>query len=99
MKGLVGELLALAIDPAVSPRMAVRRTRKIVFESPTPGKPSTWARDLMMLDFLKQQLRSNVKRIAAYKLTAERYGCSERSVRDIWKAHEEKWQSAVKEAD
>jgi hypothetical protein len=111
MSGFVGELLALAIDPNAQPKMATtRRTRNVVFESATPGKPSTWARDLMMVDFLKKALREpvtdhtgaehNLKLTAAYKLAADDFGCSERTVRDVWKAYWDGLQSpAVKKTD
>ena len=42
----------------------------------------------MMVDYLKKQLRNNVKTSAAYQLTAEKYGCSVRTVRDVWEAYQ-----------
>jgi hypothetical protein len=62
MKGLVGELLALAIDPytaSASPTM--KPTRRVRFDSPARGKPSTWARDLAIVYFIKRRLHKKRK--------------------------------------
>jgi hypothetical protein len=59
MKGLVGECLALAIDPytaSASPTM--KPTRRVRFESPARGKSSTWARDLAIVHFIRKRLAS-----------------------------------------
>jgi hypothetical protein len=89
MRSLVGDFLAMAVDPRAVPLTPTRRrTRHIVFESPTPGKASTWARDAMMIDYLRRLLRNGVKDTAAYQLTAEKYGCSVRTVRDVWGAYQ-----------
>jgi hypothetical protein len=92
MPGFVGELLALAIDPSLAPRTpTTRRTRHLVFEKPTQGgKDSVWARDLLIIEHLKRLLRGKVKKTAAYKLASEHFGCSERSIRDVWDAHQQR---------
>jgi hypothetical protein len=90
MRGFVGELLALAIDPALVPQTpTTRRTKHVVFRNPARGgKASVWARDLLIIEHLKRLLRDEDKKTAAYKLTAEHFGCSERSIRDVWDAHQ-----------
>jgi hypothetical protein len=90
MRGFVGELLALAIDSDLAPRTpTTRRTKHAVFKNPARGgKASVWARDLLIIEHLKRLLRDEGKKTAAYKLTAEHFGCSERSIRDVWDAHQ-----------
>jgi hypothetical protein len=57
-------LLALAIDPhlPLEPWMRMRPTLKVKFQKPQRGgKPSTWARDWAIIDFIKMQLFENRK--------------------------------------
>ncbi len=90
MRGFSGELLALAIDPRTPSKIpGMRPTRKIKFESPTRGNSAKWGRDLMVVDFIKAQLResrSPPKFEAAIVAAMEHYQISRRQVRDIWKS-------------
>src|SRR5437660_619071 len=56
--GFAKELLALAIDPRTpSTHLGMKPTRTVQFVSPARGKGSTWARDLLVIDFIRAQLR------------------------------------------
>src|ERR1700722_11857397 len=55
MPGIVGDLLALAIDPrTASPIPGRRPTRFVRFESPSRGKSSTWARDQAVFHLIQR---------------------------------------------
>jgi hypothetical protein len=64
--GFVGELLALAVIPARLPEFQSCGPRaKSVLKSPTRGKPSTWARNVLVVHFIRAELRKNPKEEAA----------------------------------
>lgn len=91
MRGFVGELLALAIDPRMPSRIpGMKPTRRIRFESPSRGKPSTWARDLLVVDLIRRtRFNSDSGKLEAAITTAvERFGISRSAVQAIWARHE-----------
>jgi hypothetical protein len=91
MPGFSGELLALAIDPYTPSRFSgMKPTRRIRFESPARGKPSTWVRDRMVIGFVRQQLASAPKLEAAINAVSARFKISRRTVQDIWKTYKQR---------
>jgi hypothetical protein len=84
--GLAKELLALAIDPwTESTWPGMRPTRKIKFTSATPGPPSTWARDLLVVHFIREQLRNNVgPQDAALKAAETQFKLGKSQIYAIW---------------
>ena len=50
--GFVRELLALAIDPTTPSYLGIEPTVIADFKSPARGRPSTWVRDLAIIDFV-----------------------------------------------
>jgi hypothetical protein len=58
--GFAKEFLALAIDPwTASTWPGMRSTVKVRFVSPAPGPRSTWARDMLIVHFIRDQLRKH----------------------------------------
>jgi hypothetical protein len=61
IRGFPQELLALAIDPDTpSSWPGMRPTRKVKFENVGRGPPSTWARDLMIVEFISARRRDHM---------------------------------------
>jgi hypothetical protein len=88
---LTRELLALAIDPRTPSAMpGMQPTRKIKFESPARGKPSTWARDLAIVYFIKNELyehrddKSWKSDEPAINAASDHYGLERSRTREIW---------------
>jgi len=78
------ELLALAIDPSTpSPMPNMRPTRKIKFENPTRGNPSTWARDLAIIYFINRRRRTKSIEQAIGE-AADHYGLERSRTWEIW---------------
>jgi hypothetical protein len=91
MPGFSGELLALAIDtrtPSTWPGM--KAARRIKFESSTRGKPSTFMRNTLVVDFIrKQRFNSNDGKLEPCLAAAEKHFNLKRArVHEIWHAHE-----------
>ena len=96
IKGFVGELLALAIDPRTpspwntpaGPMM--KPTRRIRFESPGRGKSSTLMRDKRIVDFIRKQRRNSAdgKLEPCLKAAEEHFKLRRSRVHAIWNAHE-----------
>ena len=90
MAGFAGELLALAIDPYTpSKSPGMKPTRHIRFESPARGRPSTWARDLLVVGHIRRELfRSTTgKEDAALKSAEDEFGLTPAAAKKIWRAH------------
>jgi hypothetical protein len=100
IKGLSGELLAMAIDPRTpspwndppaSPGY-MKPTRRIRFESPTRGNGSTLMRDKRVVDFIRRlrfnETMPNVP-IDSYVAAAQKkFGLGRSRVHEIWKEYE-----------
>lgn len=86
LSGRAKELLALAIDPwTESTWPGMRPTRKVKFASATPGPPSTWARDLLVVHFIREQLRDNGgPEDAALKSAETKFGLGKSQTHAIW---------------
>jgi hypothetical protein len=84
--GFAKELLALAIDPWTKTTWpGMRPTRKIKFTNATPGPPSTWARDLLIVHFIRQQLRDNGgKDDAALKAAETKFKLGKSQTHAVW---------------
>jgi hypothetical protein len=84
--GFAKELLALAIDPwTESAWRGMRPLRKIKFTSVTPGPPSTWARDLLVVHFIREQLQNNFgPQDAALKAAETRFDLGRSQTYAIW---------------
>jgi hypothetical protein len=86
MRGFTGELLALAIDPRTpSEYPGMKPTRRVRFESPARGKGSTWARDLLVVHFIRAELRKSPKEHAAIAAASAHFQIGESRVHAIWK--------------
>ena len=93
--GFVKELLALAIDPwTESTHPGMRPLRKVEFKSATPGPAPTWARDLLIIDFMRRFRRetpagksSNLE--AAIKAAEDHFGISRSQAHAIWQRREQ----------
>jgi hypothetical protein len=88
MRGFVGELLALAIDPDTPTKSAtLRPCRRIRFESPARGKPVTWARDLLIVGTIKELLceRGNIE--ATLYEVENKYGLQRSQIYAIWRKY------------
>jgi hypothetical protein len=95
MRGFVGELLALAIDPRTpSATPGMWPTRRIRFESPARGRASTWARDLLIVHFIREELRKSPtgKEEAALAAASAHFGIRRSRAHAIWKT----WKRLVK---
>jgi hypothetical protein len=89
LAGFAKELLALAIDPATpSTHLGMKPTRTVQFISPSRGKASTWAHDLLVADFIKRKLHECPKKEAALAAAADRFNIKRSRLQQIWKAHE-----------
>jgi hypothetical protein len=63
----------------------MRPTRKIRFTSATPGPPSSWARDLLIVHFIRQQLHDNGgKDDAALKAAETKFRLGKSQTHAIW---------------
>jgi hypothetical protein len=84
--GFAKELLALAIDPWTETTWpGMRPTRKIKFTSATPGPPATWARDLLIVHFIREQLRDNGgPEDAALKAAETKFRLGKSQTHAIW---------------
>jgi hypothetical protein len=84
--GFAKELLALAIDPWTKSQWpGMRPTRKIKFTSATPGPPSTWARDLIVVHFIREQLRDRGgPEDAALKAAETKFALGKSQTHAIW---------------
>jgi len=92
MRGLAGELLALAIDPYTPSKIpGMKPTRRIRFESPARGKSSTWARDLSVVGFIRTQRAhwtdGKFKQDAVVQAAMSKFGLSRATVQAIWRRH------------
>lgn len=90
--GLSRELLALAIDPSTASTFpGMRPTRRVRFESPARGKGSTWARDLVVVDYIRRSLRAagGGKEDAAIAAAEKHFGIKRSRAHAIWKAHKD----------
>jgi hypothetical protein len=90
MSGFSGELLALAIDPRTKSKMvSMKPTRHIRFQSPAQGRPSTWARDLLVIGHIRRELfhSRTGKEDAALKSAEDHFGLSPAAVKKIWRRH------------
>jgi hypothetical protein len=90
MGGFSGELLALAIDPITPSKWpGTKPTRHVRFESPARGKPSAWARDLLVVGHIRRELfRSTTgKEDAALKSAEDAFGLTPAATAKIWRAH------------
>jgi hypothetical protein len=82
------ELLAMAIDPETKSRfIGMAPTRRIKFESVRRGQKSTWRRDLLIMDRIRQELGQTNKLEAAYNAVMCEYGISRATAQAIWKRH------------
>ena len=71
----IGEFLALAIDPDTPSRIpGVKPPRRIRFQSPARGLPSTAMRDLWIAALIRNLTIRGVKKEAALKSAEEAYG-------------------------
>jgi hypothetical protein len=89
--GFPGELLALALDPHTASRIpGMKATRRVRFESPARGKPSTWARDLLVIDCIRTELfRSKTGKLeAAIKAAMDHFTISRATAQSIWRRYE-----------
>jgi hypothetical protein len=92
--GFVKELLALAVDPwAESAHPGMKPLRKIEFKSATPGPPSTWARDLLVVDAIRRFRRRTPADQpfildAALAEVEKRFGISRSQAHAIWQTHQ-----------
>lgn len=90
MPGLVGELLALAVDRTTSSSIhGMKPTRRVSFEGAAPGKTSTWQRDLLILDFIRRECqKSGGKLTKAINADAHaRFGVTRGNLQQIWKRY------------
>ena len=88
MRGFVGELLALAIDPDTPTKSAtLRPCRRIRFESPARGNPVKWARDLLIVGAIKKELHESGKLDAALHTVGKKFGLKRSQVHAIWREH------------
>jgi hypothetical protein len=89
--GFSGELLALALDPHTASKIpGMKATRRVRFESPARGKPSTWARDLLVVNCIRTELfwSKTGKLEAAIKAAMDRFTISRATAQSIWKRYE-----------
>jgi hypothetical protein len=91
MRGFVGELLALSIDPRTPSAIpGMTPTRRTQFE--TPGRPSQWARDLMIVDFIRRErfhfTGRRWKQEAAVQGAADKFNVSRSAVQAAWTRYE-----------
>jgi hypothetical protein len=85
--GFAKELLALALDPHTpSEHPGMHPIRTIQFLSPARGKRATWVRDLLVIDFIRSELRKNKnpKREAAFKAAEARFNIKRSRLQRIW---------------
>jgi hypothetical protein len=93
--GFVKEFLALAIDPwTESTHLGMRPLRKVEFKSATPGPAPTWARDLLIIDFMRRFRRETpagkpLNLEAAIKAAEDHFGISRSQAHAIWQRHEQ----------
>jgi hypothetical protein len=88
--GFSGELLALAIDPITPSKWpGAKPTRHVRFESPARGKPSAWARDLLVVGHIRRELFRSAtgKEDAALKSAEDTFGLTQAATAKIWRAH------------
>ena len=95
--GIVGDLLALAIDPRTPSRVPGKRpTRYVRFESPHRGRPSTWARDQAVLYFIQKYAygyRGEFKTEALLQeITSQFPGIGRSRAHQLWKQYEAQMQ-------
>jgi hypothetical protein len=91
--GFARELLALAIDPWTKTAWeGMRPTLKITFASATPGPRATWARDLLIVYFIREQLRDKGgPEDAALKAAETKFRLGKSQTHAIWK----RWKISV----
>jgi hypothetical protein len=83
--GITKELLALAIDPwSGSTWPGMRPVRKIRFNSATTGPPSTWARDLVVVDFIRKHLREGFPEDAALHAAEMKFDLGKSQTHSVW---------------
>jgi hypothetical protein len=85
--GFAKEFLALAIDPwTESTWPGMRPMLKITFARATSGPKPTWARDLLIVHFIREQLRDKGgKEDAALKAAETKFGLGKSQTHAIWK--------------
>ena len=89
MGGFSGELLALALDPYTpSKTPGMKPTRQIQFESPSRGQPSTWARDLLVVNLIRTELFHSNKLEAAIQAAMQRFEIKRATAQAIWSRYE-----------
>lgn len=97
--GFIRELLALAIDPATPSYLGIEPTVIAEFKSPARGRPSTWARDLAIVDFvIKQRFRwtgSRYKQESAIKAAMEEFNLKRGTVIRALRSYEERQQKTA----
>lgn len=94
--GIASELLALAIDPDTPSKVPdMRPILEIEFKSKARRNKSTWARDKLVVHFIKQWLWTNagtdrLPKEEAAKYAAEQYfGLGRSQVSEIWQRYKE----------
>jgi hypothetical protein len=89
MSGFSGELLALAIDPLTPSSIpGMKPTRRVRFESPARGKSSTWARDSLVVDFIRRRRFDGWKQEAAIAAAMKQFGMKRSAVQAAWAQHQ-----------
>lgn len=86
--GFSGELLALAIDPLTPSKIpGMKPARRVVFTSPARGRSSTWARDMFVIEHIRQlttMFKTEGKEDAALKSAENHFGLSYATVKSVW---------------
>jgi hypothetical protein len=86
--GFSGELLALAIDPLTPSKIpGMKPARRVAFTSPARGRSSTWARDMFVIDHIRQRttmFNTEDKEDAALKSAENRFDLTHATVKSIW---------------
>jgi hypothetical protein len=91
LSGLAREILALAIDPETPSERGIPAVWKIEFTSPARGGKSTWARDRLIVAFIRQWLRENPDESeeAAVGAAEDAFGLGRSRIAEIWQRYKE----------
>jgi hypothetical protein len=97
MKGMTGELLALAIDPDTPSTWATMKpAAKIRFEKPGRGHRSTVLIEGRIVHFMREQMKADpAPKLDMYVKAAEtKFGLSRSRIHEIWRAYQKKLDDA-----
>jgi hypothetical protein len=97
--GIARELLALAIDPETPSAIPdMRPLHKIEFKNPARRNKPTWARDRLVVQFIKEWLAGDLvrKEDSARHAAVQHFGLGRSRVAEIWHEYKDRIAASAK---